>query len=595
MRRPSLLLRPCSRCLLGAVLVLVTFPANAQVSLSSTDLRLASDGAGAGTLAVRLRYPTAIPDYRYPDGAPVVVYLPGGFGGGGLDAGARLAGAGFVVISFLYPGGRDGTITSDGVYDYRGDNCQRAVRDILRFAEGAATDTLGRTIDDVVPGPVLTSIVGLAPYSNGLIGLVTLDRYGAGIPRAPYQCGWENPTSGQIISGDLGSRGKDCDPLVDGDGNGVPGDDGNNPWYDPTTGYGPTTFSVDFSLLEYDSTVPARAYADPIFRCTAVSRPGAIFHDGRTNGRLDFSPTNPTCLDYDGDGVIERSEDFQLGGITTYTPACALRVYYTSEVTHALEDLAVFPSGWPSWIATPTESDVYWPLLDVTTHWDGIASRFPGLRLMTTFTKQDHVQSQGDHPHVRQVLDGAAAHSFWYRLNADASYFEAENGTLPAGYVETPANAVVPMGAMKAHAEPIGTNSDSMQVAGHAEMSDRTYLGCWWPDLSGTIRSEVVPEAEVESLAFTADRRTLVWSAAGGALCYDVLRASSLGAGAGQVLLGGGSCVEEDSPDTSATDAQVPGAGGVFYYVVKPNGIHGRYGADSAGRPRVDVDRGCED
>ena len=125
-------------------------------------------------------------------------------------------------------------------------------------------------------------------------------------------------------------------------------------------------------------------------------------------------------------------------------------------------------------------------------------------------------------------------------------------------------------------------------------MSDRTYRGCWWPDLSGAIRPTVVPDAEVESLSFGADGGTLVWSAVGGALCYDVLRASSLRAEGGQVLLSVGSCVEEDSPDTATIDSEVPAAGRVFYYVVKPNGIHGRYGADSAGRPRLDADRGCE-
>jgi hypothetical protein len=59
--------------------------------------------------------------------------------------------------------------------------------------------------------------------------------------------------------------------------------------------------------------------------------------------------------------------------------------------------------------------------------------------------------------------------------------------------------------------------------------------------------------------------------------------------------MSGGSCVEEDSLDTVATDAEIPAAGSVFYYVVKPNGIHGRYGADSVGRPRLDADRGCEE
>jgi len=578
---------------LGAVTFLfLAAPLRAQGTLTSVDFRLPTDGAGAGTIAARITFPSSPGDARYPDGVPVIIYLPGGFGAGGLAAGARLAQQGFAVITFIYPGGQDGASQSDGVYDYRGDNCQRAVRDVIRFAEGQAADGLGRTIADIVPMPVLTSIVGLAPYSNGLIGLITLDRYGAAIPRAPYQCGWENPTSGQIINGDLGTRARDCDASVDGDGNGVAGDDGNNPWYDPETGYGPASFTLDFSRLAFDP-VAARSYTDPLFRCAPVTQAGMVFHDGRSNGRLDFNPALPGCLDFDGDGIIESVEDFQLTALTTFTPACALKLYYSREVTHALEDLGVFPGAWPAWIATPAEADARWPLLDVTVHWAGIAARFPDLRLMTTFTRQDHVQSQDDHPHVRQVLDGTASRSFWYRLNADAWYYEAVNGSLPAEYVETPANSGVPPAQMKSRAEPIGTNADAMQAAGHAEMADRIYSGCWWPDLTSGLRPALVPDAEAAALRLAADRRTLDWSPAAGAFCYDVLRASSLADDGQGIRLDNAACVAEDSPVPQASDPALPPAGTVYFYVVKPNGIHGTYGAGSSGRPRLDAGRAC--
>ncbi len=588
------LIRSAWLCASALVLALATQPGFAQVPLASQDLRLPSDGAGAGTLSVRVAYPASAPDFRYPDGAPVVVYLPGGFGGGSLAAGARLAQQGFVVVTFLYPGGRDGAFRSDGVYDYRGDNCQRAARDVIRFAEAATVDLLGRTIDEVVPGPVLTSIVGLAPYSNGLIGLVALDRYGAAIPRAPYQCGWENPTNDQIIVGDLGTRGKDCDPTVDTNGNGVAGDDGDNPWYDPVSGYGSTTFTLDLSRLAFDPLVAA-TYTDPILLCPPASRAGAVFHDGRANGRLDTNPSIAGCLDYDGDGRIETTEDFSLGGVVTFDASCGLKLHYSSEVTHALEDRGVFQGSWPSWIATPPEADAFWPLRDVTVHWSGLAARFPDLHLMTTFTKQDHVQSQSDHPHVRQVMDGAATGGLWYRLNPDAAYFQAVNATLPPGYVETPANDSIAPGGMKAHAAPVGTNNDSLQAAGHAEMADRTYTGCWWPELDSTIRPTRIPSAEAGNLGFGADKRTISWPAASGAYCYDVLRGNilDLADDGSLVSLGGGPCVEEDSPDTQSWDAATPPVGSAFFYVVKPNGIHGAYGAASNGHARADLVHAC--
>ncbi len=582
---------------IGASMLCVCLSAGrsaAQVPLASADVRLQSEGAGGGTLAVRLTYPASVTNYRYPDGAPVAVYLAGGFTPGGLGGSPRIPQQGFVLVTFIYPGGSEGATASDGIYDYRGDNCQKALRDMIRFAGGVATDTLGRLIDDVVPGPVHPGLVGLAPFSNGLIGLITLDRYGAEIPFTPYHVGWENPTSGQIVAVELGGIRDDCDPATDSDGNGIPGDDGRNPWYDPATGYGPSSFAVDFGVLAFDPLFPGR-YTDPTGRCAAVNQAGAVFHDGRTNGRVDFMPGAFGCLDYDGDGTIEASEDYKLGGIATFTAACGIEIFHSRETTRALSERNVFPGVWPSWIATVEESGAFWDLRDATAHWDGIASRFPRLKAMTVFSRKDHVQSQSDHPHVRQAMDGIRSHGLWYRLNADAAYFAAVNGSLPAGYVETAANADVPPGEMSAHGEPSGTASDDMSASGLAEMADRLHAGCWWADLDGTMPAASLVAPEAGDIALGSDRSGISWTAADGAYCYDVLRGdlTALADDGARVVLGGGSCIEEDSADTVAADETFPGPGQGFFYVVKPNGLHGGYGVSSAGRPRVDVFGAC--
>lgn len=588
----------CRRAVLalawGLALAFLAGPARAEVPLASTDLRLPSEGAGGGTLAVRLTYPADVRDYRYADGAPVAIYLPGGFGAGSLAAPPQIPWQGFVLVTFLFPGGEGADGSSDGVYDYRGDDCQRALRDVIRFAEGAALDSLGRTIDDVVPGPVHPGMLSLAPFSNGLIGLVTLDRFGAAIPFAPFHVGWENPTNGQIVNGELGVIRDDCDGSVDSDANGLPEDDGRNPWYDPSTGYGATSFIVDTSRLAWDAAVPQH-FTDPAGRCPPADRNGAVFHDGRTNGRLDFRPGLLGCTDFDGDGLLETTEDYQLRAIVSFSPSCVVKTYYSPEITAALAARGVFPGSWPPWIATPAEAGTFWDLRDATQHWDGLFARFPGFRAMTVFSAQDHVQSQPDHPHVRQVMDGVTSRGGWYRLNADATYFQEVFGSLPPGYVETPADAAVPAGMLKAHAEPKGTSSNWMSAAGHAELADRLHAGCWWSDLDVPLRPAVDPAAEVTGVAIAGDRNTVRWIAAAGAFCYDLVRGdvALLADDGSGVTLTGAACLAEDTPETVVLDTDRPDAGQAWYYVVRPNGLHGAYGAASNGHPRREPAEAC--
>jgi hypothetical protein len=134
-----------------------------------------------------------------------------------------------------------------------------------------------------------------------------------------------------------------------------------------------------------------------------------------------------------------------------------------------------------------------------------------------------------------------------------------------------------------------------MAAAGHAELADRLHSGCFWDDLSTPLRPAVHPDAETGGLAIDADRATLRWSPAAGAFCYDLLRGGldALEPGGGAVGMRDATCVADDTPATTATDAAAPLPGHGYYYVVKPNGVHGTYGSSSNGAVRVDRDGAC--
>ena len=57
-------------------------------------------------------------------------------------------------------------VKSDGVYDYGGENCIAALKDVLRFACGDLADVQGRKIDEIVAAPVLTDNHGRFDTQN---------------------------------------------------------------------------------------------------------------------------------------------------------------------------------------------------------------------------------------------------------------------------------------------------------------------------------------------------------------------------------------------------------------------------------------------
>ncbi|HHS96794.1 MAG TPA: hypothetical protein ENK08_02690, partial [Chloroflexi bacterium] len=271
-------------------------PQGQPSTLTSVDIDLPSESTGSpqGTLALRV-YAPAPGHARYPEGAPVVIQVTGGDAPGFLGNDLPPEADDLVTITLVFPGGTDPTSdrTSDGVYDHRGPQSIAALRDVVLYAAGQLTDDQGRTIDEIVPVPVLHDDIGLIGFSNGGNIVVAVAAF-HGDELAPYLryiVQWESPVSSQIATVDLGRVRMQCPPGKRG------GDNLVNPRY---TAYGPYTLEVDYSDLAYDPS-------NPVF---------PLFHDGNGDGvytTVEDPATGCRTPDLDLDGVLERDEDFPLG------------------------------------------------------------------------------------------------------------------------------------------------------------------------------------------------------------------------------------------------------------------------------------------
>jgi len=372
------------------------------------DVQVPSEGAGGGNIVCRIYIPVGAP--RYEEGAPVVVFVPGAQSVGDLRRGLLYpVEEGMMVVLFLFPGGVDPStgIASDGMYDYRGMNCMKALRDVLKFAAGRKPSADGRYIYEYVPFRVDTSNVGIFGNSNGgVISIAVMDQFGAELDFVDYIVGWENPTSSQTVVVDLGQR--DRDTLHDGDGNGFYDDDYKNYSY---IAYGDTTCVVDYSTIAFD---PTYTY-EPRFP------KGAIFLDryNPDSNRYDYVEVDGyRWPDVTGNYMVDSTEDYLFACIPYIHGGDTLYIF-SREVIHALAEYGVFHDGFPDWLATPYDADTFWYWRDATLHYDGLP---PWLHCILLASQNDHVQSAPDKPHIHHTFNGFTRNGLWIRLNPDREY-----------------------------------------------------------------------------------------------------------------------------------------------------------------------------
>lgn len=85
-------------------------------------------------------------------------------------------------------------------------------------AGGALAASDGRSISQIVSGPVRTDAVGLIALSNGgSISVAALGRYGEQIPPLAFLVGWESPTNDQILTTEMGSKEVNSNQSIDSD------------------------------------------------------------------------------------------------------------------------------------------------------------------------------------------------------------------------------------------------------------------------------------------------------------------------------------------------------------------------------------------
>jgi hypothetical protein len=467
--------------------LLVTSPLIAQPQV--INLRLPSEAAG-GELAIRLTIPPPQVGPRYATGAPVLVFVPGGHGVGGLDGGEIYAIEGFVAVTFIFPGGSAGGFHSDGTYDYRGEDCIDALRDVLLFAGGRKTDHQGRAIEHHLPFPPLTEMVGVIGFSNGgPTSMATLARHGSDLDFVATYVGFENPTNSQTVVLEVGAKPYDCDQTHDGDGNGIPNDDGKNPYL---AGYGPTSIDMDFDLLAFDPTVNWGAF-DPAEEHPPVEIMGVIFLDGNGNGSVDAVIGDDDCYDVDGNGQLDVGEDYAFRPAVSYETG-GLKLHYSIEAINRADAQGLFGREWPPEIATPLENQAHWSHRDATFFYGDLAAVRPDLHCLLAFGEADHMQAADEHPHIQQAYEGMRVNGLWCRLNPDEAYYLLVDPTPPGTPCDHDANLPVSWPDMAGYGEPYPLGGSEAALAGVLEMADRAYWDNWSPNLPAPVSSVNLPD-----------------------------------------------------------------------------------------------------
>ncbi len=335
---------------------------NDRFNRNSDELITFIDVENIGEVAIKLTLPK---ESKYETGAPVVVDVSTFLTGEkGFINNVRAQADGFVHISYLWPGMQDSTtgVFSGGEYDYGGENCQLALKEVILFALGEKEDVSGNYITDYYQ--TLTDNVGLYAFSHpGIISVNTLSTYSSELSNVAWFVGRENPTNDQIFAVELGHVNTE-----------------ENPYYIYPESYDSFDLDVDYSLANYDYELEV------------------VFFDDNENGIYD-------------------KEEFRL---TNFGPVAYDKRYYSLDLTTALDNNL---DVWPEDVATLEEVESFWTIrTTVSENHDNYLGLNLGLNVMLVFADEEHVQPFDDKPSIHQAYDGFTRNGNWLRLNPDSSY-----------------------------------------------------------------------------------------------------------------------------------------------------------------------------
>lgn len=347
------------------IIIMMLCATTTALAQSLFETRVPSEIAGSEGIFVRINRPNVA---RYGAlGAPVVIHIAGGFGSTGLTvANPPWSLPDCIEIRFNFPGGGTGTTRSGGVYDDRGPNCLKALRDVIRFALGTTTDVNGKKLSELVsPIQPLAANVGLVGWSNG--GNATLcvaGAYGNEIAGLAWIVNWESPVGDGMANAECGAHPRQ--------GAGV-----QNPEVNPA--YNPDTGEFDLTLLAYSDTVNIAVQGPPLR--------GGLYFDVNRNGIPNF-----------GVDFILHPHQWRVDNAVT--------AYYSNRIITTASLANLLPAPLPLHLASVAETAEFWLWRDGE-NWFADAVRYnPQLIFLVEASISDHVQGAPDHPHVLIQYEG---------------------------------------------------------------------------------------------------------------------------------------------------------------------------------------------
>lgn len=471
---------------------LKVLPMVAEPSVSTYVPSEAAPGTG---LAVNIIYPSRP---RYKDGAPINVVIPGGRGASGLRFSMHSAQVGFVEVRFAFPGGGLTKFHSDGSWDERGVDSQKALRDVLKYAAGQINDYQGRPFSELVPVKLDALNIGATGWANGgNILLVTLAKFHEDLNFMKWIAFYETPVGALISSDCLGT----VNDIV------------LNKYY--KQGSAATEHpTIDFKKLRWDKDI-VHKNTDSRMKKGLETPKGVLYLDENNSGTFDETVEFPLsfgtlprvqkqfyppevlqyCITSNLFGAKAREIDestpldkIPLGKIPVqkvvrpaYVPQ--KRTFFTwkdlppvqlaplTEEEKAKEE----KDPWPETVATLQEAEEYFKERDGSLYVRQVAEKYPNMMVMLFGSQLDHEQRQPDHPHIAMHytlwLSGKPR---WVRLNPDPLYTGFTADMNPSTFVGNQPNEPIDAATIARHLEPEGVIPDYIYMqAVVSEMADR--------------------------------------------------------------------------------------------------------------------------
>lgn len=401
-------------------------------SASGGEQQVEVDSVAGGAVTLELVAPKQA---RYPEGAPVAVFVQGGWTTQMVplrEGVPQLSTAEGLAVVYLNFPDVDGAIAAG---DARGADDRAALAVALRYAADQVQDTDGCTVGDRL-GAVggFAGPVALAGYSNGgNLAWATLADSSLDLPDVGGVATFETPASGQFVLSETG------------------GEDGASPLYTP----GSCRLDADTNGIVCPLDYP------PL----AVGRgEGNLFHDANGDGVYD-----------DGDTLI-HDVSWESEG---------LRVQSLPAAQAAAEQGLDLP-GRP----TVEETDAFWAVREAPRAMPAVAARFPKLAGIAIGTEVDHtLVGTVDHPHVVGMVEAMrAAGIAWSRLQPDASYVALVTGVDGMPEVSADAPVTLDRDDWPMLPEQLRLSEGRLLTAGVLELVDRARRDDWRPDIAEVLQ-----------------------------------------------------------------------------------------------------------